>query len=148
MNVMSTGVVVVVIVFALCGVTAAVVQLVRGDTGLRSLRDESPETRRAVRRAIRDGRTDDARVDQLARWTIQKTPRVRWAKFLFGGLLVLSILQLIFSSHTAGQIVLHSAQAALWTVMIVLGIVNQRRLDGYRGLDGTPFPTPMPPTTH
>ncbi len=124
-----------------------VVQLTRGDLGFGQLRGLSPETRRAVRRAIRDGGTDDAEVDHLARQTIRLTPRIRWAKYFFGAMLAQSIVQLAVGPHTAGEMVLRSAQAGLWTSLAVLSIVNQRRLDGYRGLKDRSSLVQAPPSS-
>jgi hypothetical protein len=105
---------------------------------LRPLRGESRETQRAVRRAIREGCTDDPRVDLLARKTIGSLPRLRWAKYFFAALLVLSAALLIEHIHETGQVILRSAECALWIGAIALSIVNQRRHDGYRGLTGRP----------
>jgi hypothetical protein len=118
----------------LCGLAVVIVQLRRGDTGIGLLRGESTKTRRAVRRAIRDGDTDDARVDQLARRTLQATSRARWGRYLFATMLALSILLLAVGSHTVTDIALRASQVLLWSGLIVLNVVNQRRFDNYRGL--------------
>jgi hypothetical protein len=132
---MSTVLVVVGVVLILCGVLAiAVGWSARGNRGFGRLRGESPETRRAVWRAIRDGETDDARVDRLARQVIRATPRVRWAKAFFGMMVALSIVQLVVGPHTTGEIILHLAQAGIWASLTAVSIVNQRRYDSYRGL--------------
>ena len=111
-----------------------VLQVVRGDHGLRRMQGESRDTRRAVRRAIRDGHTDDLRIDQLAREVIRLTPRIRWAKYFFGSMLALSIALLFSSLNEPIQVIRHVSESALWIGFIVLNIVNERRLDGYRGL--------------
>ena len=123
------------VAFSLCGLAIVFAQLARGDIGFGQLRGESAETRRAVRRAIRNGQADDARVDRLVRQFIRVTPRVRWAKYFFGAMLALSIVQLVVGAHTTGEVISHLAQACLWVSLIVLSIVNQRRLDSYRGLN-------------
>lgn len=136
------------VAIVLCGLVVVLVQLMRGDIGIGRLGGESPETRRAVRRAIRDGGTDDAGIDLLARRAIQATPSVRWAKYFFGVMLALSIARLIFGSHQVSQIALQVSQAALWTGLIVLSIVNQRRSDSYRGLTDDPLADRSPPAAH
>ena len=118
----------------LCGLAVVIVQLRRGDTGIGLSRGESAETRRAVRRAIRDGETDDARVDQLARRALQVTSRPRWARYLFATMLALSIFLLAVGSHRVTDIAVRASQVLLWSGLILLNVVNQRRLDNYRGL--------------
>ncbi|WP_203834272.1 hypothetical protein [Winogradskya humida] len=135
---LSTVLVLAGVVFIVCGLGVVVVQLRRGDTGFGLLRGESVETRRAVRRAIRDGETDDARVDELARQTFRMIPRLRWARYFFAGMFVLSIILLAVGDHTAGDTVLRVSQALLWAGLIVLDGVNRRRRDNYRGLRPTP----------
>lgn len=122
------------VTLVLVGIGVVVVQLVRGDHGLRPMLNEDRETRRAVRRAIRVGHTDDPGIDRLARQVIRATPRHRWAKYFFGLMLILAIGLLVTSLDDIGQIIRHASQAALWVGFIVLNMVNERRLDGYRGL--------------
>jgi hypothetical protein len=129
----------------LCGLAVVIVQLRRSDTGLGLLRGESAETRRAVRRAIRDGETDDARVDQLARRVLQVTSRRRWGRYLFATMLALSILLLAVGPHTVTDIAVRASHVLLWSGLIVLNVVNQRRSDNYRGL--RPARTDSDPTT-
>ena len=136
------------VVLVLCGLALVLVQLVRGDIGFMRLRGESPETRRAVRRAIRNGETDDARVDQLARRAIRATPGVRWARYFFAAMVVFSIVRLVTGSHQISQIAVQLSYAALWTGLIVLNIVNQRRFDRYRGLNDKPLADRVPPAAH
>lgn len=133
------------VALVLGGLVFVIVRLRRGDIGFGQLRNESPETRRAVQRAIRDGEAEDARVDQLARRVIRAAPNVRGLKYLFGTLVVLSIARLIFDSHTTSDFALHSSQAALWAGAIVADVVAQRRRDGYRGLADKPTPDRVPP---
>ena len=142
---MSTAFVVAGVAIVLSGLILVFVQLVRGDIGFAQLRGESAETRRAVRRAIRDGETGDARIDQLARRAIQSTPVVRWAKYFFGAMLVVSIVRLIIGSHRISQIAVQVSQAALWAGLIALHIVNQRRSSRYRGLNDDPLTDRTPP---
>lgn len=126
------------VALVLSGLVVLVRRLTKGDIGLGQLRNESPETRRAVRRAIRDGATDDARIDRLTRQVIRATPSVRWTKYLFGILVVLPLGRLVFGSPTTSDVILLLSQAALWTLAIVVTIVNERRVDRYRGLIDKP----------
>ena len=118
------------------GLILVVVQLIRGDHGLGWLKGESRETRRAVRRAIRDGGTDDPGIDRLARRVIRSAPRVGWAKYFFGVMLVMSVYLLVRRSDETLEVVQRVLQSALWTGLIVLIVVNERRLNAYRGLAG------------
>ena len=144
-DVVNTALVVTGAALVLCGLAIVVVQVRRGDKGFGPLRDESPETRRAVWRAIRNGETDDAAVDRLARQTIRVTPRLRWARYFFGAMLALSVVRLIIGPHTTGEVTAHVAQAGLWSTLVALDIINQRRLDRYRGLTGKSLPHHVPP---
>jgi hypothetical protein len=118
----------------LLGSALAVVQLRRGDVGLRPLRGQSAETRRAVRRAIRDGHTDDAEVDRLARQALRGTPRLRGARYFFAVMMALSIVLLAIGPYRATIVALRGSETLLWAVFIALNVVNQRRYDNYRGL--------------
>ncbi|MCO8271341.1 hypothetical protein M1L60_12125 [Actinoplanes sp. TRM 88003] len=130
----------------LIGLVVAVVQLRRGDIGFGQLPGEDRETRRAVRRAIRDGHTDDARIDQLARRILRSTPRVHWAPYFFATMLVLSIAVLIGVAFTGGKVALPASQILLWAALIALDAVNKRRAANYRGLgDGGMTTTPNRP---
>ena len=127
-----------VLAFVVCALVGLMVQLHRGDTAFGTMRGRSPETRRAVRRAIREGETGDADVDRLARRAMKGTATARWTTYLFGALLALSVLLLVVGPHTPGQLALRSAHALLWAGLIALNVVNRRRLDSYRGLRPAP----------
>ncbi|MET0425347.1 MAG: hypothetical protein ABW046_15795 [Actinoplanes sp.] len=120
--------------FIVVGIVVMTVQIRRGETGFRQMRGESAETRRAVRRAILDGGTDDPEIDRLARRAFRGMSTERWAQYLFRTLLALSVLLLVIGPHTATRIALQLAHILLWTGAIVLNRVNRRRLDNYRGL--------------
>jgi hypothetical protein len=124
-------------VLILCGLAVVIIEVRRGEPGFGQLRGESAETRREVRRAIREGGTDDPRIDQLARRALRATSKVRRARYFFMALLAFSILLLIVGPDTPAQILLRSSHVALWTSAIGLSVVNQRRLDNYRGLRPT-----------
>ncbi|BAL88202.1 hypothetical protein AMIS_29820 [Actinoplanes missouriensis 431] len=131
---MSSVLVLAGVVFILCGLGFMIVQLRRGDIGIGVLRGESEETRRAVRRAIRDGYADDARVDHLARRALEAAVRPRWARYFFAAMLLLSIVLLAVGSHTVTDIAVRIGHVLLWSGLIALTVVNRRRLDDYRGL--------------
>jgi hypothetical protein len=92
------------------------------------------DTRKAVQRALRVGHTDDPRIDQATRALIARSPRMRWAPYLYGVLAVFSLLLLISASGT-WQYVRHAATMALWIGLAAMSVVQRRRLEGYRGLD-------------
>ena len=135
---MSVVLVVVGGAIVVAGIAGVVVQLIRGDHGLKRMRGESRETRRAVRRAIRDGHTDNPRIDELAREVIRSSPRLRWAKYFFGLMLMLSVGLLMTDLVEMSQVVRHGLESTLWIGLIVLSIINERRLNGYRGLTRSP----------
>jgi hypothetical protein len=122
------------VLFVLFGVIVVVVELRRGDSLFGLLRSESAETRRAVRQAMRDGETDDPHVDHLARRVLRAASRQRWARYFFGGMLALSVLLLAVGPYSVSNILLRSAQILLWSGLIALNVINQRRHDNYRGL--------------
>jgi hypothetical protein len=118
-----------------CGLVVLTVEVRRGETGFGQLRGESRETRRAVRRAILDGGTDDPDVDRLARRALGRAPNGRGMLYLFGTLLVIALLLLLFvGPYTPGRIALRCCQVLLWSGAIALNLVNRRRLLNYRGL--------------
>jgi hypothetical protein len=92
------------------------------------------ETRKAVQHALRVGHTDDPRIDQQTRDLIARSPRMRWAPYLYAVLALLSLLLLISASGT-WQYVRHAATMALWIGLAAMSVVQRRRLESYRGLD-------------
>ncbi|GIF38635.1 hypothetical protein [Actinoplanes xinjiangensis] len=131
---LSTVLVLAGIALILCGVGVTIMQLRPGETGIGLLRGGNAETRRAVRRAIREGETEDPGVDRLARAALQAMVPPRWARYLFATMLALAVLLLATGSHTVTDIAVRTSQVLLWSGLLVLNVVNQRRFDNYRGL--------------
>ncbi|MFK3981850.1 hypothetical protein ACI2K4_15925 [Micromonospora sp. NPDC050397] len=91
-------------------------------------------TRRAVRQALRDGQTDNPRVDLLARDLIEHTPRHAWVPYLLGGLALLSLVRLLLGDWEAEDIVPGVVTIPIYVVLAVAYQRHHRRLRGYRGL--------------
>ncbi|MFI6762534.1 hypothetical protein ACIBF5_25710 [Micromonospora sp. NPDC050417] len=92
------------------------------------------ETRRAVRRAIRTGNTDDPRIDLLTRDLIAHSPREAAVPYLLGGLALIALLLLVLSDWDTEDIVRGLLTAPCLVVAAFLVRVRQRRLRDYRGL--------------
>ncbi|MFI5931786.1 hypothetical protein [Actinoplanes sp. NPDC051494] len=116
------------VLLVLAGLAVIVVRTVGAGSPLRG---QGRETNRAVRRAIRAGGTDDPEIDRLAREVIRLTPRLRWGKYFYAGMLVLSLGLLVIDHDSTGDIVRHAGTSVLWVGLIVLTVVHERRLDNY-----------------
>ncbi|WP_189077485.1 hypothetical protein [Mangrovihabitans endophyticus] len=117
----------------LCGLVIVGVSWVRGGSPVR-LHGEDPQTRRAVQQAIRDGGTDDPRIDRLARRSLRSPAGTRWVLYLLGAMMLLSVVLTAVGPYTAEKIVLHLSQIALWATFIAMNLLIRRRRNEYRGL--------------
>lgn len=88
-------------------------------------------TRKAVRRAVRDGHADDRRIDALARDFVGRSPRVPWLPYLYLALVALAVLRLIGGAHQTRDIVVQSTLAVIWLVCAAGARRQQRRLTTY-----------------
>lgn len=91
-------------------------------------------TRRAVRQALRDGQTDNSRVDLLARDLIAHTPRQAWVPYLLAGLALLSLVWLLLGGWELEDVIPAVVTIPIYVVLAVSYQRHHRRLRGYRGL--------------
>ncbi|MGI5212410.1 hypothetical protein [Plantactinospora sp. CA-290183] len=100
-----------------------------------------PATRRAVRRALRDGHTDDPRVDELAHDLIARNLPAGWVPLFCAGLAVLSLMMLLLGDRDPGDIARTVVTVPLAGIAGYQSWRQRRRMQDYRGLSGGGRPT-------
>jgi hypothetical protein len=94
-----------------------------------------PATRRTVERALRDGHTDDPRVDVLVRDLIAHDPSPPWLPWTFAGLAVLQ-LALLLPGDLSTEDLVRTLLTVPWFALVAwLGWRRRRRMLQYRGLE-------------
>jgi hypothetical protein len=129
-----TGVMAVVVVFSVMAATAlvAVLLLRRQEQDPPLLPGADKQTRIAVSRALRSGRSDDPRVDAIARDFAQRTLRRPWAVWLFGcWALVEATVTVLRLIDGDGDALLSGALTVAFALMGVTAVVTQRRNRAY-----------------
>lgn len=106
--------------------------------GFGRLPGQDRRTIRAVRRAIRDGGTNDPRVNALARQVVRSTPRWRWPRYFYALMLAIALARLAFTARMLIEVALQVAFVALFVGLLVSIEVHNRRLANYRGLPASP----------
>lgn len=114
------------------GVAVLIIQLRRWLV-YQPLAEADPETRKAVRRALRTGIVTDDRVAELARGVARQTPRMRWAPWFFVPMIGLQGYVLVDRIRDRdSQAWLTAAIICFFIVIWVLNVVQQRRLEKFR----------------